>query len=112
MISEREMEPGWRPTPYMGGRGIAAETQRLVDATWARIPAGVIGFTMVAVGLLFGFASIYDRESYSTTAILAGVAFAGWLIARPWIVAQRRLSLHTARVEAETRVRGPGWADS
>lgn len=101
---------------YMGGRGVLKKTDELVDASWATIFHGVIGYTIATVVPIFALVvalANWDLWVTVCSIIIALVSvFGGFEIARPRRDAMAALVAHRKAVEAETEKRGPGWARS
>ena len=108
---------------YLNGRGVISHTHELVDRMWDAMLGGVLGMSLVPIGPLVAWASLihrfaWDQDKPGTFTwvvfwIICAVSIIGgvWL-ALPWFKACRAVRKHTEAMEAETALRGKGWASS
>ena len=88
-------------TPYLGGQGVHARTDALVDALLQRLFWGYAGFALTC--LVFGM-----TLGGPYPVVIPG----SLLFLVPWLVTAVRLQIHINRLNRETRSRGRGWAKS
>lgn len=119
--SRKDFPVAMEATPiYMNGRGISDKTRELNDAVWDAFDnafiGAVIGIFAITLSVFGAFAAGHIGRSPPLVLLFGVIGFAGAVVwykmHQPWRNAMDATIAHREAMEAETKKRGKGWAQS